>query len=153
VRYAEIPDLPGTETRVFAAYGDDTLPVGVLTVDAKHGTVELVFVEEEVRRRGVATALLACARELTGLALELDTGVRSRSGEAWAEANGLRPEWGNLRDRLSERKAEALGAGLMTAVLNDYIARRLRESKRASSATICSVRDERKNGNHDVHDG
>src|SRR5205085_1406378 len=73
LRYVEIPDLPGTETRVFAAYGDDTLPVGVLTIDEKHATVELVFVEAEVRRRGVATALLACARELTGLALELDT--------------------------------------------------------------------------------
>lgn len=119
MRHAEVTPVPGTDTRVFVAF--DELPIGALTVDDTHRTVELVVVDEDYRRRGVATALLAYARETTGYALDLDTGIRSPAGEAWAQANELRPEWRGLTRRLAAAEAEAMGAGLMSAVLWQFL--------------------------------
>ena len=103
--------LTTTTTRVFAAYIENGLwPIGALTVDERQGTVELVYVEGEFRRQGIATALLERAREVTGLALDRDTGERSPAGRAWATAMGLT---GGHRRKLAQREADAMGARLM----------------------------------------
>jgi GNAT superfamily N-acetyltransferase len=104
-----------TTTRVFAAYHDDGWRdiAGVLTIDEKYDTVELVYVREDCQRQGVASQLLAHAREATGLALAHDAGDRSLEGSAWCRANGIRVKPGNVYRRLAAREAKGYGARLM----------------------------------------
>jgi GNAT superfamily N-acetyltransferase len=107
--YAEV-DHVQTTTRVFAAFSGP-LPLGALCVDAGLETVELVFVQDFARRRGIATALLEFARRETGLELDFDTGDRSPDGDGWARSVGLRCQ---KRNRLAQREADALGSRLMS---------------------------------------
>ena len=102
-----------TTTRVFGAYVGP-LPVGGLTVDEREGTIELVVVEEGFRRLGIATRLLEEARRLTGLALDTDTGLRSREGSAFARATGIKT--GARYRAWSAREARAAGAGLLVGL-------------------------------------
>lgn len=134
-RFGEAHGLQ-TTTRVFVAYlpiqatgstgsgfadfllgdsgGESRLPMAALTVDEKEGTVELVFTQEEYRRRGLAKALLEVARRETGLPLDKDTGERSSSGRAFAEAVGL----GSTKPvrKMDDREMHARGSGLMVGV-------------------------------------
>jgi GNAT superfamily N-acetyltransferase len=108
-------------TRVFAAFyvGDGfAMPMGGLTVDKDLDYVELVFVQEENRRMGVATALLNYAREVTGLRLDYDGGDRSDAGQAFAEAMGLRCQ--GRRRKFDNREAEAHGNRLMVQLWGAY---------------------------------
>jgi peptidoglycan hydrolase-like protein with peptidoglycan-binding domain len=111
-----------TSTRVFGAFAAG-MPLGLLTVDERRGTVELVHVDESVRRQGVASKLLAVARHETGLPLTADTGERSPSGAAFAAAAGL--ERGGHPDEepqdLTQREADAMGARLMTGVYGEGV--------------------------------
>lgn len=108
-----------TTTRVFAAI-EPGYPLGILTVDERYDTVELVYVNENERGKGIAYALLLAARETTGLALLHDTGERSPLGRAWAERQGLTPKLtpDEIGRPLTNREATAMGARLMTALWN-----------------------------------
>ena len=90
-----------TSTRVFAAYVTG-LNVGFVTVDDKANTVELVYVMEMFRGKGIAAALLDLAREVTGLSLDADTGERTLEGSRWAKARGLRIAKGRRYRRLAK---------------------------------------------------
>lgn len=108
-----------TTTRVFAAllreevYGAG-FPIGAITVDDKVGYVCFVGVSEDFRRKGIATALLAHAREATGLALDTDDGQRTTIGNAWARSVGL--ERGGDPVTLGARETEAMCARLMLSI-------------------------------------
>lgn len=117
VDLAEVHGMP-TTTRVFGAFAAG-MPLGLLTVDTKRGTVELVHVDRHVRRQGIASKLLAVARHETGLPLAHDTGDRSESGTAFARAAGLKRGKGG-RD-LPQREADAMGARMMVAVYGDDV--------------------------------
>lgn len=109
--YVEVTHVQ-TGTRVFAAFHED-LPIGVLTVDEPNNLVELVYVQDFARRSGVATALLAFAREKTGLTLDKDFGERSLLGSKWARSVGLTCV---RYRRYSQREANAAGSKLMLAL-------------------------------------
>ena len=112
VVFAEVHGMQ-TSTRVFAAFAPP-LPLGVLTVDEETGTAELIKVEDDVRRQGLATSLLEVARRETGLPLTTDTGVRSPAGEAFAAATGF--QRGGKAVELTQEEADARGARLMTGL-------------------------------------
>lgn len=108
-------------TRVFAAYyveGEVAMPLGALTVDEAIDYVELVFVQKDFRRMGIASALLKYAREVTGLRLDYDGGDRSPEGQEWAQAQGLRCQ-GRPR-KLAQREADTMGSRLMVQLYGAY---------------------------------
>jgi GNAT superfamily N-acetyltransferase len=113
VIYAEALGLQ-TTTRVFAAYSESHYPVGVLTVDERLGTIEMIYVDEGHRRLGIATALVEHARAETGLALDRDTGLRTLPGSAFGRSLKL-GRTGPYR-RWGQRDADAVGARLMFAL-------------------------------------
>jgi GNAT superfamily N-acetyltransferase len=105
--------LEGTTTRVFVAYipmAGGILPVGALSVDREHDSLELVFVQKSFRRQGVARRLLEVAKSSVGRELT-DTGLRSEAGGQWADAVGLLR--GGRKKELETKEAEARGNGLM----------------------------------------
>ena len=88
------------------------MPVGFLTWDRDKKGVELVFINDDMRRRGLATRLLTFARTLDPL---ITHGTdRSPAGTAWAKSFGeaLPP----LGDRITTQAAQAMGAGMMLAL-------------------------------------
>ena len=111
----EVEGLP-TTTRVFACY-QDGLNLGFLTVDDSEGLVELVYVADYVRGRGVATKLLEYAREETGWPLDRDNGLRTLEGSRWCRARGIKVARGHRYRRIGKadiaRQIAALGYALM----------------------------------------
>jgi hypothetical protein len=111
-------EIEGLETtcRVFALYQQGHL-LGWLTADSQTNTIELVYVLEPVRGRGVATVLLDFARETTGLSLDQDTGERTLLGSAWARKQGIKIAPGRRYRRLAERDIARQIASLSWALL------------------------------------
>jgi hypothetical protein len=112
---AEVDISQVSTTRCVAALiitDDRIMPVGALTFDAKRGSVEVVHVGPQFRRKGIATALWDGARQLCP---ELaHSGERSPAGTAWANAvGGPVPR---LRKRLTEQEGVAYGSRLITAL-------------------------------------
>lgn len=66
-------------------------PIGFLTWDAERGTVEGVYVNEDYRRKGIATHLLTLATELHGSPVG-DSGEYTAEGFKWAKAAGIAPK-------------------------------------------------------------
>jgi GNAT superfamily N-acetyltransferase len=134
LRFGEA-EVAQTTTRVFAAYietGSMRLPVGALSVDKEHDSVELVFVQMQFRRKGVAKALLAVAQAEVGRVLR-DTGYRSVVGAKWAGAVGLVSD-GHEKE-LGSAEAEGRGNGLMIPL---YTAN-MRELERPEGWTLDSL--------------
>lgn len=100
--FREVTDYLETDTRVFACY-QDGLCLGWLCADTVHNTVELVYVPDFVRRKGVASKLLEFARAETGKTLEFDTGLRTLDGSRWCRAEGIKILPGNLYQRIGKR--------------------------------------------------
>lgn len=115
-RLTEVTHLVPTTTRVFACY-QQGLNLGFLCADEKTNTIELVYVADMVRGRGVATKLLEYARQETGCTLDQDTGERTLLGSKWAKAQGLKVAPGRKYRRLAEsaiaRQVATLGYALM----------------------------------------
>jgi 2'-5' RNA ligase/GNAT superfamily N-acetyltransferase/ADP-ribose pyrophosphatase YjhB (NUDIX family) len=92
VRFAEVEGLK-TDTRVIAAWlwggNAPVTPLGAVTIDRDNGNVELVAVDETVRRQGLAAKLVEVARDHTGLPLDRASEMRSEAGVALADTVGM----------------------------------------------------------------
>lgn len=132
VHFAEVKGA-ATETRVIGAYlfaaEGSPLVVGALSLDPPSGEVEIVGVDENVQRQGLATKLLKVARAHTGLPLKKTSRDRSEAGIGFSEALGLEmPEGGRVADPREGRAWYArLATGIspsMNAVELDWIGER-----------------------------
>ena len=70
------------QEQLFSVYGvwqeDRLLGEMVLTAYGAEGSIEMIYARPEFRRRGIGSALIACAREVL-----LKNGIRSLNAEVW----------------------------------------------------------------------
>jgi tRNA nucleotidyltransferase/poly(A) polymerase/peptidoglycan hydrolase-like protein with peptidoglycan-binding domain len=110
----EIDMSYATTTRVvaaFAAVKDHRFPVGFLTIDRDKHRVELIYVETDNRRQGIATALYRA-----GLALYPDLifdADRTDEGEAFTTATGGKRE---RRRKFATAEARRIGSRFLGAM-------------------------------------
>lgn len=109
---ADMTGLSTTRAVVsYAQFGGTQFPLGALTWDPKTKQVELVFVQNEFRRKGIARELWDAANRVAG---PLKHGKeRSPAGRAWAEAMG--GDTPAARD-LGAGEAEAMGNRLISGM-------------------------------------
>lgn len=94
------------------------VPLGFLTWDRDSKGVELVFVNDDMRRRGLATSLMKFARTLDPSVTHGED--RSPAGTAWAESFG--EDVPPLGARITAEDAHSMGAAMMVA-LHGFTAR------------------------------
>ena len=112
VTYRVIPHADD-DVFIMAAYCGGRA-IAVVAASLYLEVVEFIGTHPAQRRQGVARALLAAAREHTGLRLDFDGGERSADGRAFSRAVGLKR--GPCRRYLSGADMEAHLTDLLTAI-------------------------------------
>lgn len=104
-------DMTGISTTRCVAYmyGAE-LPIAWLTWDVDRDTVEGIYVNEDYRGKGIATAMLDVAEFLHGKPLRENSGEYTPEGRTWCRAHGIpavmtkrvtKREWSHFQARMN----------------------------------------------------